>query len=593
MKINKLRCIIDIIRPYKFTYLSIIIFTFLCGFLSSFNIAAMAPVLELILPASGNANNIFLGKMRMLAGFIPVSSPLIAACIFLLVVTTVSFMCSLLLSYLIGCGSSRILYNIKDRLFDKYSNMDYESFIEHKHGEIFYHIFSAPHNIRLLVTALPQLAGEFINILFLLGVLFMLNFKFTLFVIGFILIFNIAVTIASRKIAYKLGKDKEQLSLKHQVVANEFINGFKHIALYLARPRWRGYFDDINKKLSRIYLKENICLAVPKSAMEFSFYLFIIAVAVLVSNKLIVIKYLSGIAIYLAVCVRLLPSIGNVGRIRMTVMWLMPDAETIHNLLYVENTKEKNPAGYLRELKQLKHSIEFKDVRFSYKKGHPVLNGMNFNIDTMKTTAIVGVSGSGKTTIINLLLRLLEPQAGSILLDGQDIRNYDTQSWLKKISFVSQDPFIFHSTVKDNITFGDDRFSMDDIKKAARIAHADEFIDKLPDGYQTIVGEKGMKLSTGQQQRVSMARSILRDPDIFVFDEATNALDNISEEMIQRAISEIARAKTVIVVAHRFTTIKKADKIIVIKDGVKIEEGRHEDLIALAAHYKDIYSAEV
>ncbi|MDO8748008.1 MAG: ABC transporter ATP-binding protein [Candidatus Omnitrophota bacterium] len=575
-----------IIKPYTHIYLWIIFFTFLSGFLASLNIVAISPLLNFVLPGSAQGGNLLFLKVQSLTGLIPVKDSLFAATIFLLLITISAIFSALFLEYLIAFGSSRVAYHLKDSLFRKYASLDFQFFIEHKHGEIFYYLFSAPQSIMTLLTTLPQLIGEVIHILFLIGVLFFINYKLTVFIICFIVIFNMLITIVARKISYTLGQRRKTLSLKQQVITNEFLNGIKHIIVHLAKPRWIDNFDKTNKCLSDIYLKEAMWLAIPKNTIDLSMYLFVIAIALLSANRIVYIKNLADTAIFLAACVRLLPRIANVGRMRMTVMRLLPDAEAVQDISALQ---ENRVSPGTKNFSTLKASIEFKDVHFSYKDRPPFLKGLNFTIEALKTTAIVGKSGSGKTTIVNLLLKLIKPGQGEILVDGVSLNEYTSESWLRQISFVSQEPFLFHADIKDNITFGDKGYSMREVVRAAEIAHADEFIETLPDRYETIVGEKGMKLSAGQQQRIAIARAILRNPAILIFDEATNSLDNISEEMIQKAMREISGTKTVIIVAHRLSSIRDADNILVIKDGFKIEEGTHSELAKSGQYYYRLY----
>jgi len=286
----------------------------------------------------------------------------------------------------------------------------------------------------------------------------------------------------------------------------------------------------------------------------------------------------------------MLPSINNLGRRRMEMAGALPDSEKVLGLLRAKDAKPR-PTGS-KEFLSLKNSIVFNNVYFSYNERKVLLKGINLAFQKNKTTAIVGDSGCGKTTLINLLLGLFQPTSGKIEFDQVDFNEYNLASWRSKIGFVSQDTFIFHSTIKDNITFGSQDFSMEDITRAAKLANAHDFIMEFPDGYDTIVGERGLKLSGGQQQRIAIAKAILKNPEIIILDEATSALDNISEKSVQNAINTIAKDRTVIVVAHRLSTIQNADKIVFLKDGVIVEEGFHDELIRKDGFYNNMYEAQ-
>jgi subfamily B ATP-binding cassette protein MsbA len=204
---------------------------------------------------------------------------------------------------------------------------------------------------------------------------------------------------------------------------------------------------------------------------------------------------------------------------------------------------------------------------------------------------MVGPSGTGKTTLINLILGLFEPHTGSVRADGIPIQELTQESWLGKIGFVSQDTFLFHSTIADNILFGREDHTQESVIRAAKIANAHDFITELPLSYDTVVGDRGMRLSGGQQQRLAIARAMLSDPEILIFDEATSSLDTIAERQVQQAIDNVSSDRTVILIAHRLSTVQRADKIIVIHEGQVVEEGTHQELLDMDGHYSQLVAA--
>lgn len=244
------------------------------------------------------------------------------------------------------------------------------------------------------------------------------------------------------------------------------------------------------------------------------------------------------------------------------------------------------------EPKDSRGRISFEGVTFGYDEGYPVLQDATFAIEPKATTAFVGATGSGKTTIIKLLLRFYDPDSGTITLDGVNLTEMSQEDLRRSMALVSQDVFLFHGTVSENIAYGLPHASADAIEHAARTAEAHAFIEALPDGYRTIIGERGQKLSGGQRQRISIARALLTDSPILILDEATSAVDNETEAAIQRSLARVSHDRTMVVIAHRLSTIRNADKIYVIADGAVAQTGTHEELISVVGIYRSLWDVQ-
>lgn len=241
---------------------------------------------------------------------------------------------------------------------------------------------------------------------------------------------------------------------------------------------------------------------------------------------------------------------------------------------------------------QVSGEVIFENVSFSYHERQPILKNLSLKIPAGKTTAIVGSTGSGKSTLVKLLLRFYEVDAGQILLDGLDLQSLTLKDLRKSIGLVSQDVFLFHGTVAENIAYGSFNATLDEITRAANVAEAHEFIMELPDGYDTIVGERGQKLSGGQRQRLAIARALLKNPPILVLDEATSAVDNETEAAIQKSLEKITRERTVVAIAHRLSTVRNAHCIYVMEQGELIESGTHEHLLSKDGVYAGLWKVQ-
>jgi len=275
------------------------------------------------------------------------------------------------------------------------------------------------------------------------------------------------------------------------------------------------------------------------------------------------------------------------GTVYREIRQSMVDMENLFTLV-----DEKTDVADAPDAKTLRHEggvIEFQDVSFSYETDRTILKDISLVVDAGTTTAIVGPTGSGKSTISRLLLRFYDPQAGRILIDGQDLRELTQHSLREAIGVVPQDTVLFNDTIYYNIAYGNPKADEDQVLAAAKAAQLDNFIQRLPERYQTLVGERGLKLSGGEKQRVAIARALLRDPEIFFFDEATSSLDSTTEREIQSNFAQISKGKTSLVIAHRLSTIVDADQILVLADGTITERGTHPTLLAENGLYATLW----
>ena len=280
---------------------------------------------------------------------------------------------------------------------------------------------------------------------------------------------------------------------------------------------------------------------------------------------------------FLFVLIRTTPLVSSLNGVRVTFISSQGSLGAVTDLL------RRDDKPYFKDGKKqftgLQRSIDFESVDFSYNPGEPVLHDITLSIKRGETTALVGSSGAGKTTLADLLPRFYDPTRGRVLVDGVDLRELKINSLRQKMAIVSQDTFIFNTTVRENIIYGVEDASDSDIYEAAQMANALAFIQDLPLGFETVLGDRGVRLSGGQRQRIAIARALLRNPEILILDEATSALDSVTENLIQESLEKLSKGRTVIAIAHRLSTISGADKVVVMEKGRIVEQGSYQDLL--------------
>ncbi len=584
------RVVYYFLKPYRLLYGLILVVILAAAALESLGLAAFFPVFSSVLSDSGEEVGGVLGVITGLVDLMPFTDPIVAAAVLLTCIFFVKTVFTLLREALTAYGSAKVLYDTKRRVMERYAGSHYQFFLDSKQGDLIYSAMSAPHRVSDILLTTPRMLSELLRITAIIVVLMLVSPYITLAIAGLGLIYFGVVHYLSKRVSYNIGQQSLSAEAAQIVITNEFLAGIRQIIAFNTLGGWLGRFARENRIYSELYAKSQIWLAAPKPLMEFTAVAIMLGIllALRVASPGTFTETLPKLGVFAIGLVQLLPSVTNFGRFRMNVMQSLPDGERLYDTLTGPVPRRKDAS---RDLESFEKEITFDNVTFAHKGRETLMDGVNLTFEKGKVTAIVGPSGSGKTTIINLLLGLFEPTGGRVAIDGISLQDYKLETWLGRVGFVSQEPFIYHTTITENIAFGRYGHSTESVIEASRIANAHGFISELPEVYDTIVGDQGMKLSGGQQQRIAIARAILGEPEVMIFDEATSSLDSVSERLVQEAIDNVSKERTVIVIAHRLSTIRYADKIIVLDQGEVIEEGSHEELLERQGHYSRLVAS--
>ena len=505
--------------------------------------------------------------------------------------TFVQALTSFALSQVLGVAAQRAITEMRKRVQRQIERLPISYFDSTQTGQLISRIMNDADGIRNLVgTGLVQISGSIVTATIALGVLFYLNWRMTAVTLVVLLAFGGALFYAFR-VLRPVFRERNQITAEVTGRLGESLGGIRIVKAYTAEKREELSFTRGAHRLFR-NIKKSMTGVSAMSAFSSVIIGAIGVVMILIGGSAVEngTMTLGDLVMYIFFVGLLAMPIVDLTAIGTQITEALAGLDRIREILGTqtenEEDREKQP------LKDVRGTIDFEDVYFEYEPGVPVLKGVSFHAESGTTTALVGSSGSGKSTILSLVLNFIKPTRGRILIDGKDLQSVKLYDYRKHLGVVLQDNFLFDGTILENIRFSNPQADLEQIKQVCRIANADEFIEKFPDGYETIVGERGVKLSGGQRQRIAIARALLANPRILILDEATSSLDSESEALIQEGLNRLREGRTTFVIAHRLSTIRSADQILVVEAGEILERGTHEQLIALGGRYKQLYDKQ-
>ena len=483
-----------------------------------------------------------------------------------------------------------LITQIRNYLFDHFHNLSISFFDKNRSGELTSILVNDVSNMRIaLGTSFHKVFIEPINIITFISILFIINIKLAIIALFIIPITFFIVLLIGRSIRRKSKRTAEQIAgIMGRIT--EILNSIRVVKAFTNEDYESMRFKkEQNKYYSLITRRARLKLTTSPitetiGAIIGVLLLWIGGLDVLVLKTMSSEDFIRFILIMFSV----LGPIRLLSNVSIQLQMGIASAERVFKVLdtKAEVSEIKDPI----KIDTFRKSIEFKNVGFFYENNDSVLKDVSFNIEKGKMVAIVGPSGAGKSTIADLISRFYDVKSGSILLDGNDLRDISIKTLRKNLGIVTQETILFDETIEFNIAYGKIHYSQDELVKASKAANAYNFINDQPNGFQTIIGEKGLKLSGGQRQRIAIARAILKNPPILILDEATSSLDTNSEREVQMAIDNLMRERTTVVIAHRLSTIKQSDLILVLKDGKIVERGNHKSLIKNNGLYYQLYN---
>ena len=497
---------------------------------------------------------------------------------------------SFLLSQLLGVAAQRAITDMRKQVMAHVTRLPVRYFDTTQTGILISRVMTDAEGVRNLVgTGLVQLASSVVTAAVALVWLFWLDWKLTLFNLVFLSVFGTAMAYAFGTLR-PLFRERGKINAEVTGRLGETLGGVRVVKAYTAERREQLVFARGAHRLFRNVARTMTGVSAMGAvsgviAGGVGILLILVGGPAIIDGRMT----LGTFGTYLALTGTLVAPLVQLASIGTQISEAFAGLDRIREVL--GSPTESAAAGH-EPLDALRGDITFEDVTFEYNPGQPVLKSVSFAAPAGATTALVGSSGSGKSTLISLVMAFNRPQSGRVKVDGRDLADLRLGDYRSRLGVVLQDNFLFDGTVAENIAFARPHARPGEIRAAAAVAHCDEFVERFPQGYDTVVGERGIRLSGGQRQRVAIARAILADPRILILDEATSSLDSESEGMIQDGLRRLRQGRTTFVIAHRLSTIRSADQILVLEDGRIVERGTHDGLLELHGRYRQLYDKQ-
>jgi subfamily B ATP-binding cassette protein MsbA len=495
------------------------------------------------------------------------------------------------LSQVLGVAAQRAITEMRKRVMAKMERLPVRYFDSQQTGKLISRVMTDAEGVRNLVgTGLVQLSGSVVTAIIAIVVLFYLNWKLTAVTIIALATFGGMLAFAFSRLR-PLFRERGEIHSEVTGRLAETLGGIRIVKAYTAEKREELTFARGAHRLFR-----NIARTMTGTSAVMAFSSGIVGVIgvvmILVGGRSVLYQEmtLGDLFMYIFFTGLMALPVIEIASIGTQITEAFAGLDRIREIMQMKTEDDED--ANKQPVREVRGEVEFENVSFEYNAETPVLKKVSFRAPAGTTTALVGSSGSGKSTLISLVMNFNQPLSGTIRVDGQQLSSLKLRDYRSHLGIVLQDNFLFDGTITENIRFSNPQATMEEILAAARIAHCEEFINGFEKGFETVVGERGVKLSGGQRQRIAIARAILADPRILILDEATSSLDSESEAMIQDGLRSLRQGRTTFVIAHRLSTIRSADQILVLEAGEIVERGTHQQLLELGGRYKQLYDKQ-
>ena len=505
--------------------------------------------------------------------------------------TLIQALTSFALSQVISLTAQRAITDMRRRVMQRVTRLPVRFFDSTQTGVLISRVMTDAEGIRNLVgTGIVQLVGGAFTAVFALAALLYINWQLTVFIILVLAGFGAVMSYVFKRLR-PIYRERGEITAQVTGRLNETLGGIRIVKAYGTEKREQRVFARGAHRLFRNVASSITGVSATTSMATVAIGL-ISVVMILVGGRALIDRTmtLGELVSYLAFTAALAAPVIQVASIATQISEAFAGLDRIREIMRTETEDEEDARR--QPVSDVRGDVALEDVWFEYNPGQPVLKGVSLHAPAGTTTALVGPSGSGKSTLISLVMAFNRPTAGRLTVDGRDLEDLRLHDYRAQLGVVLQENFLFDGTVADNIRFARPDATRDEIVEVARIANVDDFVRGFPDGYDTVVGERGIKLSGGQRQRIAIARAILADPRILILDEATSSLDSESEAAIQEGLRRLRQGRTTFVIAHRLSTIRSADQILVLEGGEIVERGTHAQLMALGGRYRDLHDRQ-